>query len=607
MSYFPFLKHFSSKFFFRLIFSVLFCGLIFSSVPLPARTIELLDNQSFDKWEEGVPYYWVGEQTTLAVEDVQRYEEEVKDGDYAVQLINEDERWRALSSVPVTVEKGRKHTIDFSIRGQGEIQAGIYYAGETHWENIIYSVETEEWETHKVEIKVEEDCEEAELVFLVRNTDSALDHLQLDEVSFSFDDALVQDTMSVFGVLAFIVGLIYFLSKIPALSSFFHYLPPVVWCYFLPMFATTFGIIPDTHDLYSWLVSYLLPFALILLLLSADIKAIVRLGPKAIVVMLFGTAGIVLGAIISYSLFRNLLGEPEAWKGVGALAGSWIGGSANLTAVAAGVDVEGAILAPFLVVDTMIAYSWMGVVIFFARFQEKYNKRFNIDSSIIDDLNARMKEQNKKIQTRRPTTRDIALIVGVGFTLAIICFRLGGPFDEAFSSAWESAFGDFEGRGALGDFVGAFGTVFSPVTWAVLFATAIGLILSFTPFKKMDHAGATSIGYYVLFMVLTGYGARADLSQMLDLHIYIAMGIVWILIHGIILFTGLRLMKVPLFFFAAGSQSNVGGPPSAAIVTSVYQPSLACVGILLGVLGSIIGTPVALLTATFLQTIAPGA
>lgn len=417
----------------------------------------------------------------------------------------------------------------------------------------------------------------------------------------------LQDTMSVFAVLAFLVGLIYFLSNRACLKGFFHYLPPVVWCYFLPMFATTFGILPDSHHVYTWFVNYLLPFALILLLLSADLKAIIRLGPKAIIVMLFGTLGIMAGAYISYFLFRNHLGSPDAWKGVSALAGSWIGGNANLTAVAAGVDVEPEILAPFLVVDTVLAYSWMGLVIFFSRFQDAYNKRFNIDTSIIDDLNQRMELQNQKVETRRPSTGDIAIIAGAGFTLAVICFRLGGPFDAAFVDVWTRLFGNLEGTGFVGNFLITLGTVFSPVTWAVLFATAIGLFLSFTPFKKLDNAGATNIGYYALFMVLTGFGARADLSQMQDIFIFIAMGAVWIIIHAIFLFIGLRIMKAPLFFFAAGSQSNVGGPASASIVTGVYQTSLACVGLLLGVFGGIIGTPVVLLfIAPVLQMIAPG-
>ena len=47
---------------------------------------------------------------------------------------------------------------------------------------------------------------------------------------------------------------------------------------------------------------------------------------------------------------------------------------------------------------------------------------------------------------------------------------------------------------------------------------------------------------------------------------------------------------MPFFYFAIGSQSNIGGPASAPVVASAFHPTLAPVGALLGTLGYATGT-----------------
>ncbi len=420
------------------------------------------------------------------------------------------------------------------------------------------------------------------------------------------------DTMGTFAFLTLTVAFIYFLASLKPLKGFFHFLPPVIWCYFLPMLATTMGLIPDHSPLYSWLTKYLLPFALILLLLSTDLKAIFRLGPRAIIVMLFGSFGIILGASISFYLFKNHLfaGKPalmkDVWKGVGALSGSWIGGSANMTAIAAGVglDKNSAVLTPFLAVDTIVGYGWMGIVIFLARFQDSFNKFFKIDTSAIDKLNIRLEKLEASKTSRKIEIKDMAYLIGIAMSFGIFCKYLGYGFQDIFKTFWTSVFGTIKpNMNFFQKFIVNFGSVFGGMTWAIIFATIVGIILSFTPFKKMEEVGASNIGYFALFLVLTGYGARANLSGVSDIYYFFFMGIVWIIIHAICLFIGLLITRSPLFFFAVGSQANIGGPTTASIVAGVYQKSLAPVGVLLGVFGSIIGTPLGLIVASIAKVI----
>ncbi len=140
--------------------------------------------------------------------------------------------------------------------------------------------------------------------------------------------ALITDPMSVFAFLAGTVAFIYWVSGLPRFEKIFEYTPQVIYVYFLPMFATTVGITPSSSPAYDWLTRYLLPFALLLLMISIDLKAILKLGPIALFMVLAGTLGIIVGGPVSYVLFKGFL-PADAWTGFAALSGSWIGGTAT--------------------------------------------------------------------------------------------------------------------------------------------------------------------------------------------------------------------------------------------------------------------------------------
>jgi len=82
------------------------------------------------------------------------------------------------------------------------------------------------------------------------------------------------------------------------------------------------------------------------------------------------------------------------------------------------------------------------------------------------------------------------------------------------------------------------------------------------------------------------------------------LGIVWIAVHIVLLWGLGRLLKAPLFYFAMGSQSNIGGPASAPVVAAVFHPALAPIGALLGTLGYATGTVLAYLVGIGLRAMA---
>jgi len=379
---------------------------------------------------------------------------------------------------------------------------------------------------------------------------------------------MLTEPMAVAGFLAALVGGIFWVSGQERFSGLFRVTPPVIYAYFLPMLATTAGIIPPVSTVYDWFSRYLLPFALLLLMISVDLKAIARLGGKALFMVVAGTVGIVIGGPIAYLIFRGVL-PPDAWQGMAALSGSWIGGTANMVAIAESVGTPDSAMGPIIVVDTVVGYGWMGILILFSTWQARFDAWSGADQGAIEETNRHLAELDS---TRVPIDTGIAaVLIGLGFSGAVLSVAAGDVLPE------------------LGD-----PKIISHTTWAVLIVVTGGLLLSLTRVRRLESAGASSLGYAALYLLLAGIGAQADLKAVLDSPEYFLAGMVWIAIHASILYLAARLIRAPMFFIATGSMANIGGAASAPVVAGVYHPAMAPVGLLMAVAGYILGIYAAL-------------
>ena len=394
-------------------------------------------------------------------------------------------------------------------------------------------------------------------------------------------DALITEPTQVAALLAAVLAGVFALSKVPALGKLFTVLPPVIWAYFVPMLLTTAGVTPSANAAYDWFSYVLLPFALFLLMITIDVKAILSLGPLALGMMLVGTLGIVIGGPVAFLAVGQFIGGAETWQGMAALAGSWIGGTANMVAMQESVGLSDAGLAPIIVVDTVVGYGWMAVLLFLSSYQARFDRWVGADTSAVDRVNETLATLDT---TRRPSTvESVAVIVGLGVAAAVLSRVLGAEMPEL---------------GLTRD--GAFVKMVTGGTWAVLIAVTVGLALSFTPLRKLETDGASRFGFAGLYLLLTSIGAHADLGAVLEAPAYMLMGVVWMAVHIGVLFLGARLLRAPLFFVATGSMANVGGAASAPIVAGVYHPAMAPVGLLMAVAGYVLGIYAALGCAAML-------
>ena len=110
----------------------------------------------------------------------------------------------------------------------------------------------------------------------------------------------------------------------------------------------------------------------------------------------------------------------------------------------------------------------------------------------------------------------------------------------------------------------------------------------------------------MLYILVATIGATANFGRMVETPGYFIVGVIWMAVHVVVLFTVAWVIKAPLFFLAVGSQANIGGAASAPVVASAYHPSLAPVGVLLAVAGYVLGTYAGLVCAGLLRYVAQG-
>ena len=411
---------------------------------------------------------------------------------------------------------------------------------------------------------------------------------------------LITNDAVVFGLLMVLIGLVFHTSSSehPGWKRFYSIFPAILLCYFLPSLFSTAGIISGEHSqLYFMASRYLLPAALVLLTLSIDFKGILNLGPKAIIMFLTGTFGIVVGGPLAIFVVSMIAPEvvggsgPDAvWRGMTTVAGSWIGGGANQAAMKEVFGVGDQIFSAMVAVDVIVANVWMAVLLFAAGRADAIDRWSGADSSAITALRESVAEYQAQIR-RHPTLTDTIVILAFAFG-AVAIGHLGAdiiaPWIETNAPALERL------------------SLSSKFFWLVVIATTIGVGLATTRVRQYEGAGASRIGSVFIYVLIATIGMKMDIMAIFRNPGLFLLGGIWMLFHACLMIGVAKAIKAPVFFMAVGSQANVGGAASAPVVASAFHPALAPVGVLLAVLGYAVGTYGAWLCGLIMQAMAAG-
>ncbi len=416
----------------------------------------------------------------------------------------------------------------------------------------------------------------------------------------SLPQPLIADDTIVFGLLALCLGFVFYTSSIKTgfWKKFYGIVPTVLMCYLLPGILTSLGVISDeTSNLYFVASRYLLPAALVLMTLSIDLKAIANLGSKALIMFFTGTVGIIIGgplAILIVSIFSpetvGGAGPDAVWRGLSTIAGSWIGGGANQAAMFEIFEYNPDKFGGMVLVDIIMAMLWLAILLLGVGKTKQIDKWLKADTSSLETLKRKVSEHTARI-TRVTTLNDYIIMLSLAFTAVGLAHFFGNNFSVFLIDTFE----------VIRDKTKILSSLGSSFLWMVVFATAVGIGLSFTKFKNYEGAGASKIGSVFIYVLVATIGMQMDLSKVLENPGLILVGFIWISVHAGLLILVAKLIKAPFFFLAVGSQANVGGAASAPVVAAEFHPSLTSVGILLAVFGYVVGTAGAYLCAILME------
>ena len=390
--------------------------------------------------------------------------------------------------------------------------------------------------------------------------------------------ALITSPIGVLAVLCAVAAFFFYLAQATG-AKLFQYVPPLLFIYITPVIMSNVDIggttlMPNESIIYGGLTKFALPAFIVLMLIKVDVPAVIRIMGKGVLVMLMGTVGVMVGAVISYMIVHRWLSE-DAWKGVGALAGSWIGGTANMAATKEMLGTSNELFGLAVIADNAVYIVWLPLLLVSRNFADRFNKWARVPPERLAAMEAAAEFH---VEEEHPPTMPqyiflTAIVVGVswiGISLAPVI------------STW------------IGANVETLAPVFGESTTRILLVTTIALLLSVTPVSKLPNS--TAMGTALVYIFVAGIGARAEVAGLAQAPAFLLGAFIWIFIHGAFCLAGAWIFRVDVHSVAIASAANIGAAASAPIVAAHHKPSLVPVSILMALLGYAMGNYLAPLT-----------
>lgn len=347
----------------------------------------------------------------------------------------------------------------------------------------------------------------------------------------------------------------------------FQYLPPLIFIYATPVLLNNLDVIPSSSPVYSGLSSFALPAFIVLMLVKVNVPAAIRIMGKGVLVMFMGTAGVIAGGVVAYVIVHRWL-DPDAWKGFGALAGSWIGGTGNMAATSEMLSTPPEQFGLAVLADNVVYIVWLPILLASRNIAGWFNKWARVPENRLRMMDA---AANVVLdEERTPEMRDYVFLAAVAVAVTWISAVLASIL---FADMMEKAPG--------------LEVVLSESTWRILLITTIALLLSLTPVSRLPNA--TAMGTALIYIFVAGMGARATVAGFGQAPAFLFGAFIWIFIHGAFCVLGARLFRVDIHSVAIASAANIGAAASAPIVAAFHRPSLVPVSILMALIGYALG------------------
>lgn len=386
--------------------------------------------------------------------------------------------------------------------------------------------------------------------------------------------AFIQEPVYILCVLFLVILLANWLAR----RRYFRQVGAVILVILAGAILANLGLIPSSHNappLYDGIFAYAAPLAIFFLLLEVRLRDLRYAGMPMILMFLVGSAATVAAVVLGYWIWNPAgHGVQMAPAIAGMYTGTYIGGSANLNAIALHYQVnkEGTLFAAVNAVDNLVGTPWMLATIVLPPILRKWIPR---KKNIAPELKGLSDEELRAMsaqQSAQVSIPHLALLLALGF---------GTLFLSNQVHAWV------------------------PAIPSILVLTSIALLLAQFSFVQ-SLGGARLLGMILILLFLAVVGAFCDLQAVQQSGSVAGRLVLWvlsiILLHGLIIFTVGGLFKQDWDLVAIASNANIGGSTSAPVCAAALgRPDLQLPGLLAGSLGNAIGTYIGLFVAEWLK------
>ena len=384
---------------------------------------------------------------------------------------------------------------------------------------------------------------------------------------------MVTEPIAVFLVLAVVVVIAIWLEK---RFDFFKALGAALLGILFAMVLSNVGILPGNSTAYEFLVGPGVSAAIVLILLSVDIRSVRKAGPVMLKAFGIGAVGTAIGSSVMALLLFSRIGE-ETWKLAGQFTGTYTGGGLNFAAVGQAVGTSSNLFSAGIAADVIITAIWLMVCL------------------VAPVVLGRKKTRDAEIDQTKTTSQG-----GETYTLERSLYSSGKPVDLIhIASLIALTLGCLWFSGIMASWI----SIFPRILWL----TTIVLIVAQIPAIK-NLSGGAMLGNYLLLLFLASNGAKSVIANIIKVGpaiFYFAAGTV--AIHGIIIFGIGRLMRLDLGTLAVASQANIGGSASAmALASARGYTDRILPGVAVGLLGYAVGNYLGLGIANLMKGVLGG-
>ncbi|RDY27887.1 DUF819 family protein [Romboutsia weinsteinii] len=368
-------------------------------------------------------------------------------------------------------------------------------------------------------------------------------------------NALFSSEGSILAVMFIMVGIGLYSQqyKIPKL------LGPALTVIIMGIILSNLNIVPGDSPIYSYIGLYAIPVSMTLMLMNVDLKAMLKLSREPITAVILAVFSVSLMALIFGLVFATKINE--GWKIAGMFVGTYTGGSANLTAIATGLEASRDTIAAANAADYVVGIPVL-ILFFAAPAIIKNSKTFKkIWPYHFSDEELTEGNEDILMASKEWSIRDIAVMLAIGFLVAEVATRLSGLFPAQIQSAAR-----------------------------IILITTIGITIAQLRFIK-NLKGSLDLGLYFSLLFLGTVGFSVNLKHFFGSAFYITLFCFCVIMGCLILHLALcRLFKLKYEYVVLSIVAAVADGTTASLVAaSANWKSIVSIAIVMGALCSCLG------------------